>query len=222
MKSALVVLSGGQDSATCAAWAAENFAEVSFLTFDYNQRHRKELESARKIAHYFGGRHEIISVPALAGGKTSGLTNPDLDVNAVNEKTGLPLSFVPGRNLVFLTQAASYALAKGISDLVTGVCQTDFSGYPDCRRSTIDALEKAIYLGNENLVRDEGFRIHTPLMYKTKAETVKMARELKDGWISIGYSWTCYEGKENPCRDCPACLLRIRGFAEACELDPAL
>lgn len=222
MKQALVVLSGGQDSATCAAWAHEQFRSVRFLTFDYNQRHRKEIDAARRIAALFDSPHEVLEVPVLMGNKASALTDLTLSVSAIDPATGLPKSFVPGRNLIFLTQAASYAMSSGIFDLVTGVCQTDYSGYPDCRRSTIDALEKAIYLGNENLCRDTGFRIHTPLMFKTKAETVHMARKLPMAWEAISESWTCYEGGEKPCGVCPACELRVRGFAEACESDPAL
>jgi len=222
MRNTLVVLSGGQDSATCAAWAKLNFKEVEFLTFNYGQRHVKEIECAKKIANLFDGKHTIIDIPVLMGGETSGLTNKDIDVNQVDEKSGLPKSFVPGRNLIFLTQAASFAISKGISCLVTGVCQTDFSGYPDCRYETIQALEKAIYLGNENLVRDEGFKIYTPLMYLTKSQTVKAARKLPFGWDALSLSWTCYEGGEKPCGVCPACELRIKGFKEAGEIDPAI
>lgn len=227
MRRALVVLSGGQDSATCAAWAAQNFSSLNFITFNYGQRHSREIDSARAIARLFsnGGlvlKHEIVDIPALSGNPSSGLTNPSIDLNETDEASGLPKSFVPGRNLIFLTQAASFAISRGISDIVTGVCQTDYSGYPDCRRSTIDALEQAIYLGNENLVRHDGFRIHTPLMFRTKAETVKLARSLPLGWEAVAHSWTCYEGGEKPCRECGACILREKGFAEAGEIDPAI
>ncbi|MCK4501229.1 7-cyano-7-deazaguanine synthase QueC [Candidatus Babeliales bacterium] len=222
MFEALVVLSGGQDSATCAAWAHLNFKRVEFLTFNYGQRHVKEIDCAKKIAALFGGKHTILDVPALMGNDTSGLTNKDIDLNEIDERSGLPKSFVPGRNLIFLTQAAAIAISAGISNLVTGVCQTDFSGYPDCRHETILALEKAIYLGNENLVRDEGFKIHTPLMYLTKEQTVKLAKTLPLAWEALKESWTCYEGGEKPCGVCPACELRIKGFKEAGEVDPAL
>lgn len=218
----LVVLSGGQDSATCAAWAAACFKKLSFISFDYGQRHKKELESAKKIANLFDGDHEIIEIPALKGNVTSGLTNKDIDVNQVDEKSGLPKSFVPGRNLIFLTTAASVAISRGINQIVTGVCQTDFSGYPDCRESTVKALEVAIQLGNENLLKPGYFNILTPLMYLTKKETVRLAGELPRGMEAVALSWTCYEGGETPCGVCPACKLRAKGFEEAGVKDPAL
>lgn len=222
MRRAVVVLSGGQDSATCCAWAANEFRDIHCLSFDYGQRHRRELEAARAIAGLFQAPHTIVEVPVLRDGPSSALTNAELDLTATHPATGLPLSFVPGRNLIFLAQAAAFGIARGIHDLVTGVCETDYSGYPDCRQATIKALETAIYLGNENLVRHSGFRIHTPLMYRSKAETVKLAMALPGGWYALALSWTCYEGGESPCGVCPACVLRSKGFAEAGETDPAL
>jgi 7-cyano-7-deazaguanine synthase len=220
MRKALVVLSGGQDSATCAAWAKQWFPEgFQCLSFDYGQRHRRELEAAKRIANLFGAQHEILPMPALAGGPTSALTNAELVVSETDPATGLPRSFVPGRNLVFLTAAAAYAMARGIYNVVTGVCQTDYSGYPDCRRNTILALEHAIGLGTEGLPL---LSIHTPLMHLTKAQTVKMASELPLGWQAVAMSWTCYEGGERPCGKCPACVLRAKGFADAGMDDPAL
>ncbi len=155
---------------------------------------------------------------ALRGNPTSGLT-ADHDVREVDPKSGLPRSFVPGRNLIFLTSAASIAASRGIRDVVAGVCQTDYSGYPDCRRDTIDAVERAVLLGNRGLT-DE-FRIHTPLMHLTKAETVRLAQRLPGGMEAVGKSWTCYEGGASSCGTCPACILRAKGFAEAGTCDPA-
>lgn len=221
MKKAMVVFSGGQDSATCLAWAATMFDHVEAISFAYGQRHKRELEAAKDIIGMFDIKHyRVMPVPALEGNPVSGLTSRDLNVSETDEKTGLPKSFVPGRNLVFLTSAASYALGRGITDLVTGVCQTDYSGYPDCRRKTIDALEKAITLGNVNMLDRGVFNIHTPLMYLTKAETVLLARRLPRGMQAVGKSWTCYEGGEKPCGKCPACELRAKGFAEAGVPDP--
>lgn len=225
MKKALVVLSGGQDSATCMAWAAMNFDEVHAISFNYNQRHSKELEAAKKIAAMFGASHEVLDMPVLMGNKASALTDGSLAVNDADKVTGLPKSFVPGRNLLFLNAAASVAITKGIFDLVTGVCQTDYSGYPDCRRKTIDAVEHSVYLGNQELCDKQGsghFHIHTPLMYLTKAETVSLAARLPKGLEAVAHSWTCYEGGEKPCGVCGACALRIKGFAEAGIQDPAL
>lgn len=219
MKKALVVLSGGQDSATCAAWAVDNFKEVEFLSFYYGQRHVKELNAAKAIAALFDAKHKTVEVPILITAD-SALTDPNQSV--MDSKHGLPATFVPGRNLIFLTQAASYAICRGISDIVTGVCQTDYSGYPDCRAATITSLETSIYLGNKNFLMDSGFRIHTPLMYKTKADTVRMAAELPMGMEAVALSWTCYEGGDKPCGVCPACILRQKGFEEAGMKDPAL
>lgn len=219
------MLSGGQDSATCAAWAASKYDELHFVTFHYGQRHKREIDAAFEISKLFmrsGNRHDLIEVDALANCETCGLTNKDVDVNEVSEESGLPKSFLPGRNLVFLTSAASIALSRGISHVVTGVCQTDFSGYPDCRRTTIDALASAIRSGNKGLKAAEEFEIKTPLMYISKAETVKLARDLDKGWEALALSWTCYEGGERPCGQCPACELRAKGFTEAGESDPAL
>jgi len=225
MKKAIVVLSGGQDSATCAAWAKTMFDECLAISFDYGQRHKRELESARGIASMLEMQHFVLNMPALKDNPMSGLTNSKLSVNETDEKTGLPKSFVPGRNLLFLNTVASLAISQGIYDIVTGVCQTDYSGYPDCRRTTIDAIERSIFLGNEELIKGRGpgyFHIHTPLMYLTKAESVTLAERLPRGLEAVALSWTCYEGGEKPCGVCPACDLRIKGFAEAGISDPAL
>lgn len=225
MKKAMVVLSGGQDSATCAAWAKTMFDEVIAVSFNYNQKHGKELESAKKICDLLGIEHRLLDLPALMGNKKSGLTNHDVSVCEADSKTGLPKSFVPGRNLLFLNTVASLAISEGIFDIITGVCQTDYSGYPDCRRATIDAIEKSVFLGNEELVTKDGpgyFHIHTPLMYLTKAESVLLATRLPQGMEAVALSWTCYNGGVEPCGTCPACDLRIKGFAEAGIKDPAL
>jgi 7-cyano-7-deazaguanine synthase len=221
MKKAMVVLSGGQDSATCCAWAHTMFDEFETISFDYGQKHKKELECAADIARICGAAsHTVIDIPALADNPMSALTNKKLNMNEVDSRSGLPKSFVPGRNLVFLVSAASIAVSKGIIELVTGVCQTDYSGYPDCRRETIDALEMAIRLGNAGLVTD--FQIHTPLMYLTKAETVLLSLRLPLGKDAVKRSWTCYEGGDVPCGVCPACKLRIKGFMEAGVEDPGI
>ena len=225
MKKALVVLSGGQDSATCAAWAKTMFDEVEAISFFYKQKHSKELEAAKQICEALAIPHTTLDMPVLMGNKTSGLTNSGLSVNDVDETTGLPKSFVPGRNLLFLNAAGSFALSRGIFDIVTGVCQTDYSGYPDCRRHTIDHIEASIFCGNEELIKKGGpgyFHIHTPLMYLTKAESVTLASRLPRGMEVVAMSWTCYEGGQVPCGVCPACELRIKGFKEAGVEDPGV
>src|SRR5690606_34253864 len=158
---ALVILSGGQDSTTCVYWAIERFGRdsVESLTYDYGQLHRRELQAARRIADYAGIPNVVLPINTFEAIGGNALTDPSIEVPRTAETDSLPATFVPGRNLVFLTLAAAYARRYDINDLVTGVAQTDYSGYPDCRRETIDALEKMLALGLERR-----FTIHTPLM----------------------------------------------------------
>lgn len=214
---ALVVLSGGQDSTTCLWWAMDKFGQenVSALTFDYGQRHRIELECAQLVAKFAGVPQAKLPIDTFAVLGGNALTDNGIEVGA--ESAGaLPNTFVPGRNLVFLTYAAAYALPRAIGNIVTGVAQTDYSGYPDCRADTIAALERAISLGMEY-----DFTIHTPLMNLSKKGTVMLANSL--GAIeAMSYTHTCYEGQRPPCGACPACILRAKGFAEAGIADPLL
>jgi 7-cyano-7-deazaguanine synthase len=216
MKRVLVVFSGGQDSTTCLYWAIKNFQRenVYTVTFDYEQRHVVELDSAKKIAELADVRNTILPINTFSAIGGNSLT---ADIDLPDESTGItdiPNTFVPGRNLIFLTYAAALAYQHDIKDLVTGVAQTDYSGYPDCREDTIQALQKAITLGMEHDVT-----IHTPLMYKSKKETVEMAKEY-GALDSMAYSHTCYDGQQPPCGNCAACVLRAKGFAEAGIPDP--
>ncbi|OQA94378.1 MAG: 7-cyano-7-deazaguanine synthase [Spirochaetes bacterium ADurb.Bin218] len=213
---AVVLFSGGQDSTTCLFWAKEKFSEVIALNILYGQRHAIERESARKIAKLAGVELVELEMDVFSKINDSALINTDMDVSTAHDKnSNLPASFVPGRNIMLLTIAASFAYSKGISNIVTGVCQTDYSGYPDCRDKTIKSLELALSLG-----MDKDFHIHTPLMWKTKAETVLMATELDGCWSALALSHTCYNGQWPPCGECPACKIRARGFEEAGEIDP--
>jgi 7-cyano-7-deazaguanine synthase len=209
--SCIVLLSGGQDSTTCLAWALARFARVEAVTIDYGQKHRVELDCAAAIARAAGVPQAVVpcdSFRALGGSTLVGGTPPTA------RHTRLPPSFVPGRNLVFLTLAAAYGWQRGIHELVAGVCQTDYSGYPDCRQDTMEALEVAISAG-----MDVTCTIHTPLMHLTKAQTVHLMRDLgRLDWLALSH--TCYEGRRPPCGACPACLLRAKGFAEAGLPDP--
>jgi 7-cyano-7-deazaguanine synthase len=218
MKKAVVVLSGGQDSTTCLYWALQRFGgaeAVEAVTFDYGQRHRIELQSASKVASLAGVQQTLLPIDTFAALGGDALTDDAVAVSDGGEAaTGLPSTFVPGRNLIFLTFAAAYAYRRESHDLVTGVAQTDFSGYPDCREKTIQSLAETIRLG-----MDYDITIHTPLMFKSKAETVHLAREL-GALEALAWTHTCYEGAFPPCGTCPACRLRAKGFAEAgCE-DP--
>ena len=215
MKKSLVVLSGGQDSTTCLYWALNKFQEVLTITFDYGQRHRVELDAAKKIAQIAGVPNEIFPINTfekLGGNSLTGKA----DVESTTSDGEFPNTFVPGRNLIFLTFAAAYAYQKGIKDIVAGVCQTDYSGYPDCRQNTIEALQVAVNLGMEYQVK-----IHTPLMWMTKAETVHFAKEV-GALEALAWSHTCYNGKVPPCGNCPACTLRAKGFKEAGVKDPLI
>jgi 7-cyano-7-deazaguanine synthase len=214
---ALVALSGGQDSTTCLYWALARYGRgrVEAITFDYGQRHRIELDCAAEIAAYAEVPHVVLPIdtfPALGGNALMDAGEPVPEGETVNGE--LPSTFVPGRNLVFLTLAAAYGWPRGIDDLVTGTAQTDYSGYPDCRRATIDALERTLSLGLE---RD--IRIHTPLMHLSKKETVLLADEL-GAIAAMGLTHTCYRGERPPCGTCAACVLRAKGFREAGIPDP--
>jgi 7-cyano-7-deazaguanine synthase len=216
---ALVVLSGGQDSTTCLYWAINRFgrAQTCSVTFDYGQRHRLELDCAIKVSEHAGVRNECLPIDTFAALGGDALTDPDIAVEEDTAGAGrLPNTFVPGRNIIFLTFAAAYAYQRGIVHLVTGVAQTDYSGYPDCREETISALQTTLRRGMESDVV-----IHTPLMHLSKKQTVELARDL--GALSaLALTHTCYAGVRPPCGECAACVLRAKGFAEAGIPDPLL
>ncbi|MCP9758543.1 7-cyano-7-deazaguanine synthase QueC [Aquitalea sp. S1-19] len=212
---ALVVLSGGQDSTTCLYWARSRFAHVETVTFDYGQRHRVELDAARTIAAMAGVRHTILPIDTFAAMGGNALTDAAIaPEDGVRSDGALPNTFVPGRNLIFLTFAAAHAWQCGIANVVTGVAQTDYSGYPDCRESTLKALELAINLG-----MDSRITLYAPLMFMSKAQTVHLAEEV-GALAALAYSHTCYQGAVPPCGECASCLLRAKGFAEAGVADP--
>ena len=213
---ALIVLSGGQDSTTCLYWAIQEYGQknVSAVTFDYGQRHNIELECAAKIARLAGIPHKILPIDTFSAIGGDALTDDEIDVPETAPDGELPITFVPGRNLIFLTFAAAHAYQTGIGNLVTGVAQTDYSGYPDCRDETLRALEKTIQLGMEYEIK-----LHTPLMFLTKAETVRLAQDC-GAMGAMAYSHTCYRGEQPPCGRCPACELRAKGFADAGTPDP--
>lgn len=223
---ALVLFSGGQDSATCLAWALSRFDRVETIGFSYGQRHGVEMQARRRVraamAEAFPGWAEIlgedvvVDISGYGALAESALTR---EAEFAMSAKGLPTSFVPGRNLVFLTIAGAHAYRRATPHLVTGVCQTDYSGYPDCREATIRAQESAIALG-----LDEPVTIDTPLMHLTKAQTWALADELGGRRLVnliVEESHTCYRGDRMNrhawgygCGDCPACELRARGWAE--------
>lgn len=220
-KKALVLFSGGQDSTTCLYWAKENFDEVKALSIYYGQRHSAELESAEKICVLAKVERSVINLESLFKSIDDSALLDDSDVSKTHRASKeLPASFVPGRNVVLLTTAAMLAFKLGIKNIVTGVCQTDYSGYPDCRNDTIKSLQTTLNLGMFTGANENSFVIHTPLMKLTKAETVEMAYKLPGCLDALAYSHTCYEGKFPPCGTCPSCILRAKGFQEYGIDDP--
>jgi len=225
--SAVVLFSGGQDSTTCLFWARNGFDDVFALSFDYGQRHADELLAAGDIARQAGVPHDILELSVLAQLGDSALlatssrklqSSGGLDDDEV--AGGLPTSFVPGRNLLFLGAAAAYAVKKGSSDLVVGFSEADFSGYPDCRQVFIEKMVMALEAAMPSSTLP--WTIHAPLLKKTKKETVLFALLLGDDcWKALERSVTCYRGERPGCGECPACKLRARGFEEAGLKDPA-
>jgi 7-cyano-7-deazaguanine synthase len=210
---ALVLFSGGQDSTTCLFWAIKKFNEVFALSFDYGQRHRNELEAARKIAANANVPLQILKMDLLQQVTTNSLTSHELEVE--NEKPGgrPPNTLVEGRNMLFITYAAIVAKSLGIHHLVTGVGQADFSGYPDCRNDFIVSLNQTL-----NLSMDFEYTIHTPLMWKNKAEIWQLADETGVFEIVRNETVTCYNGiAASGCGHCPACHLRNRGLENYLE-----
>lgn len=221
---ALVLFSGGQDSTTCLAWALDGFERVETVGFDYGQRHRVELDCRPQLRAGLGsikpewavklGDDHTIDLSALGEVSNSALTR---DVAIEMDEEGLPNTFVPGRNLIFLTFAAALAYRRGIRHIIAGMCETDYSGYPDCRDDTIKALQVALNLG-----MDRRFVLHTPLMWIDKAATWRMAQEL--GGTSLvnlilEQTHSCYLGDRAElhewgygCGQCPACRLRAGGY----------
>ncbi|MBP2076859.1 7-cyano-7-deazaguanine synthase QueC [Oceanobacillus polygoni] len=206
---AIVVFSGGQDSTTCLFWAKEQFKDVETVTFDYGQRHKLEIECAKEIAEDLGVKHHILDMSLLHQLAPNALTRDDIDV-AEGDETELPNTFVPGRNLLFLSFAGVLAKQVGAKHLVTGVSQTDFSGYPDCRDSFIKSLNVTL-----NLAIDEPFEIHTPLMWLDKKEVWELSDGLGVLDVIREKTLTCYNGiKADGCGACPACKLRHNGLEQ--------
>ena len=207
---AIVVFSGGQDSTTCLFWAKKKFKEVIALSFDYNQKHKLELECAKDICKKYDVEHHILDLNLLNQLAPNSLTRQDIVVDKEASSDKLPNSFVDGRNLLFLSFVAIFAKQREINHIITGVSQSDFSGYPDCRDVFIKSLNVTL-----NLSMDYQFEIHTPLMWINKAETWKMADDLGVLEVIKEETLTCYNGiKGSGCGECPACKLRMNGYLE--------
>lgn len=217
-KKAVVVFSGGQDSTTCLIQALSLYDEVHCITFDYGQRHRAEIEVAQTLAQELGvAAHKVLDASLLNELAISSLTRDHIPVpTSTSAEDGVPSTFVPGRNILFLTLASIYAYQVQAKTVITGVCETDFSGYPDCRDAFVTALNKAIKLG-----MDYNVRIETPLMWLTKAETWAMADHYQQLDLVRYHTLTCYNGiKGSGCGSCDACHLRAKGLNKYLDNKP--
>jgi 7-cyano-7-deazaguanine synthase len=211
---ALVLFSGGQDSTTCLFWAQKKFDRVSTIGFDYGQRHHSEIAAATKIAAFAHVSYEIHAFDTFSTISKNSLTNREIEINEPASIDQPPNTLVEGRNLLFLTYAAIYAKQLGADNLVIGVGQTDYSGYPDCRNDFIISANTTI-----NLAFDHEFIIHTPLMWKTKAQIWEIADELGVFDIVRAQTVTCYNGIPGEgCGECPSCRLRQIGLNEYLSL----
>lgn len=218
-KSALVIFSGGQDSTTCLYWAKQRFETVSAVHFDYKQRHSDaEFYSVMKNTKLSDINVKTLRLDIFAELEDSLLVKKEGNVSSSHRsRNDLPASFVPGKNLIFITTAAALAYKLGIKNLVTGVCENDIQGYPDCRAATMKALELSIQKG-----MDYPFKILTPLLHLSKKEIVEWSNEIAGCREGLAFSHNCYEGVFPPCGICPACKGREKGFNEAGYKDPLL
>jgi 7-cyano-7-deazaguanine synthase len=210
MNDALVLFSGGQDSTTCLFWAKKNFSTVRAIAFNYGQRHKSELEAAKQIAFEAKVDLNVFQIDLLSQLTENALTSQNIAIEEMKPDNRPPNTLVEGRNMLFLTYAAIYAKNKGITDIVTGVGQADYSGYPDCRNEFIESINQTL-----NLSMDYKFQIHTPLMWKDKSEIWKMSDELGIFDLVRTKTVTCYHGLPGDgCGNCPSCNLRKRGLAK--------
>jgi len=221
---AVILLSGGLDSATCGALARRDGFELCAISFDYGQRHRSELEAARRVGEHLGVRRQVtvpIDLRAFGGSALTADIDVPKDRSAAHMSEGIPVTYVPARNTVFLSLALAYAEVQGAADLFIGVNAVDYSGYPDCRPEYIAAFEQMANLATKASV--EGtlrFKIHTPLVNLSKAEIILAGTELG---LDYGLTRSCYEldATGSSCGHCDSCLLRLKGFAEAGLVDRA-
>jgi 7-cyano-7-deazaguanine synthase len=219
-KRAIILLSGGLDSTTCFAIALEQGYSLFPITFYYNQRHCREVENARKIASYYEvtEQHKIVDVSFLGELGMSSLTDRTLSVRQSGVEEDIPTTYVPARNLIFLSMATAYAEVKGAIAIFTGVSAVDYSGYPDCRPEFIRSLTETIILGTKLGVTSESkMNIQTPLIHMNKAETIKRGIELG---VPYHLTTSCYLGEEEACGKCDSCHLRLKGFQENGFEDP--
>jgi len=207
---ALVLFSGGQDSTVCLFWALKNFYRVDTVCFNYGQRHISEIDAAKTITTDAGVPFRIVDASMIAGLSRNSLTDSTMVMDREQTGNAPPNSFVPGRNLFFISFAAVIARENNIANIVTGVSQTDYSGYPDCRENFISSINETL-----NLAMNEQFVIHTPLMHYDKADVWRLAEELDIFEIVKSQTVTCYNDiPGDGCGECPSCILRNRGLQQ--------
>lgn len=223
MKKAIVILSGGLDSTTCMGIAKAQGYELYPLTFDYGQRHKSEIENARQVAEFYGvaQRHKIVSLGFLKEFGGSALTDESIEVPPAGEsgpvESDIPVTYVPGRNLLFLSIATSYAEVTGAEAIYIGVNALDYSGYPDCRPEFIRKVEEVMALATRVGVEGGPMRIETPLIHWSKADIIREGTRLG---VPYQLTTSCYNGQDAACGECDSCRLRLKGFAEAGLTDP--
>ena len=217
-KDAVVLLSGGLDSTVVSALAIEQGFTLNALTIDYNQRHRCELEAAKAVAAKLGAKRHVTLALDLSQFGGSALTDA-IDVPKQGVEEGIPVTYVPARNLVFLSLTLAWAEAIGAGDIFIGVNALDYSGYPDCRPEFMESFAETARLATREGTEGEGFRIHAPLQYWDKARIVVEATRLD---LDLSLTWSCYDPTQDgrPCGLCDSCRLRAKGFAEAGAVDP--
>ena len=217
MKRAVIILSGGLDSTTCMGIAKAEGYKLSALTFDYGQRHSVELESAKRVASFYEVEdHRIVKLDFLRTIGGSALTDDHLSVPTDGVGEDIPITYVPGRNLLFLSMASSYAEVLDADAIFIGVNALDYSGYPDCRPEFIEAVQKTIALGTKKGVEGRPTRIEVPLIHWSKAQIIRRGTELA---VPYELTTSCYQGGEVACGECDSCRLRLKGFEEAGFVD---
>lgn len=219
MKKAVILLSGGLDSTTALYLAKSQGYEVYTMCFDYGQKHDKELKCAKIIADEAGVIEHIVVKTNMDAWGGSALTDKNMAVpEGMEHREGIPVTYVPARNMIFLAYAASYAEVVGAQDIFIGVSQVDYSGYVDCRQEFIEAMENAINMGTV-CAAEHGKRIkvHAPFMYMTKTQEIQLGIKLG---VDYSNTWTCYNGMDLACGKCDSCLLRMKAFEEAGSVDP--
>ena len=219
MKKAVVLLSGGLDSSTAVYLAKKEGFEVYAVSFDYGQRHDKELNCAKNVAEKAGVKEHVIVTTNMNVWGGSALTDKSIEVPEGKEDSkDIPVTYVPARNMIFLAYAASYAEAIGAQDIFIGVSEVDYSGYVDCREEFINAMENAINHGTVCAVEQgRKIKIHAPFLNMTKAEEIKLGMELG---VDYSLTWSCYKGEAFACGTCDSCMLRLKAFEEAGYKDP--